>query len=86
MNDFLIVGTGPSAFFLTKINGIIIIIGDKELGVDFYLKKINAFVNFNIISKSHGKITLFKKPKFIPEEIKMWKNFGKFQKINDNYN
>ena len=74
-----------AAFFLTKINGIIIITGDKELGIDFYLKKINIYVNLNIISKAHGKITLFKKPKFIPEEIKMWKNFGKFQKINSNF-
>ena len=74
-----------AAFFLTKINGIIIITGDKELGVDFYLKKIKSFVNLNIISKSNGKITLFKKPNFIPEEIKIWKNFGKFQKINANF-
>ena len=74
-----------TAFFLTKINGIIIITGDKELGVDFYLKKIKSFINLNIISKSNGKITLFKKPNFIPEEIKIWKNFGKFQKINANF-
>ena len=74
-----------TAFFLTKINGIIIITGDKELGVDFYLKKINSFVNLNIISKSHGKITIFKKPEFIPKEIKTWKNFGKFQKNNANF-
>ncbi len=74
-----------AAFFLTKKNGIIIITGDKELGVDFYLKKISSYINLNIISKSHGKITFFQKPKFVPYEIKSWKEFGKFQKITNEF-
>lgn len=73
------------AFFLTKIDGMIIITGDKDLGIDFYLKKIRSLTNLNFFSKSHGKISFLKKTKFIPEEIKNWKNYGKYKKISSNY-
>ena len=35
------------AFFITKIGGIIIITGDKELGIDFYLRKIRSLTTLN---------------------------------------
>ena len=72
-------------FFITKINGTIVITGDKELGIDFYLRKIGSLTNLNFFSKSHGKISFIKKTKFIPEEIKTWKNYGKYRKICSNF-
>ena len=73
------------AFFITKIDGIIIITGDKELGIDFYLKKIRSLTNLNFFSKSHGKISFLKKTKFIPEEIKIWKNYGRYKRIRSDF-
>ena len=69
------------AFFITKIDGMIVITGDKELGIDFYLRKIDSLTNLSFFSKSHGKISFSKKTKFIPEEIRVWKNYGKYRKI-----
>ena len=68
-----------ASFFFNKNKWNIIITGDKELGIDFYLKKINIYVNLNIISRPMENYP-FKKPKFIPEEIKMWKNLVNFKK------
>ena len=73
------------AFFITKIDGNIVINGDKELGIDFYCKKIGTLTNLIFFSKSHGKISFSKKTKFIPNEIKIWKNYGKYRKIYSNY-
>ena len=70
---------------MTKNNGIIVITGDKELGIDFYLGKISNYIDLNTIAQSHGKITIFKKPKFIPNDIKNWKNYGKFKKTSTNF-
>ncbi len=73
------------AFFITKIEGMIIITGDKKLGIDFYLRKIRSITNLIFFSKSHGKISFIEKKKFIPEEIKNWKNYGKYRKICSNF-
>ena len=74
-----------AAFFITNRNGIIIITGDNELGIDFYLKKLRSLMNLNFFSKSHGKIIFLKKTKYIPNEIRIWKNFGNYTKINSDF-
>ncbi len=73
------------AFFITKKNGEILIIGDNKLGIDFFLKKISDFIKVTIFSKSHGKFGILKKPQSIPKGIKIWKNFGKYKKINSDF-
>ena len=74
-----------AAFFITKRNGIITITGDNKLGIDFYLKKISSLLNLNFFSKSHGKIIFLQKTKFIPNEIRTWKNFGNYTKISSDF-
>ena len=43
------------AFFITKIDGNIVINGDKELGIDFYCKKIGTLTNLIFFFKSSWK-------------------------------
>ncbi len=73
------------AFYITKFEGSIFISGDNELGIDFFLRRINSHIKLKIFSKSHGRICVFKKSKTIPSEIKNWKNYGKYRKINSDF-
>ena len=73
------------SFFITKYNGKIFIIGDKTLGINFFLKEIGSFIKLNILSKSHGKIGYFRRPKFIPNEISIWKKYGKYKKVHSDF-
>ncbi len=69
------------AFVITENTGKIILTGEKKDGVEYAIKKLRTMIEpVSIISKSHGKIVLFKRPLCLPKTLRSWKKKGDLQK------
>ena len=74
------------ALKITKKKGNIVVTGEKKEGIESAIKKLKVIIEpITMISKSHGKIGLFRRPLFLPETVKSWKNDGKLQRVASGY-
>ena len=69
------------AFLITPKAGKIILTGEKKDGIEYAVKKLSAMIKpISVISKSHGKIGLFQRPRYLPKTVRSWKKKGELQK------